>query len=88
MTTGNKFFTGLIAGAVIGSVAGLLMAPKPGKETRQVVAYRANELKSKAGRYAVTIREKMRRSDLPGLEESHNGQSESRNQQTDVERST
>ena len=88
MTTGSKFFGGLIAGAVIGSVAGLLMAPKPGKETRQAVAYRANELKSKAGGYAVTIREKMRRGEEPVLEESHNGQSESRSQQTDVERST
>jgi len=86
MTTGNKFFSGLIAGAVIGSVAGLLMAPKPGKETRQVVAHRANALKSKAGGYAVTIREKMRLSGVPGLEESQNGQSESRNQQTEVER--
>ena len=75
MTTGNKFFTGLIAGAVIGSVAGLLIAPKPGKETRQVVAHRAKELKSKAGGYAVTLREKMRRSDVPGLEESRNAHS-------------
>ncbi len=85
MTTGNRFLTGLIAGAVIGSVAGLLMAPKPGKETRQFVAYRANELKSKAGGYAVTIRQKIRRSDAPGLEDSHNGESESRSQQADVE---
>ena len=75
MTTANKFFTGLVAGAVIGSIAGLLMAPKAGKETRQVVANRANELKSKAGGYAVTLREKMRRSNVPGLEESHNAHS-------------
>ena len=79
MTTGNKFLTGLIAGAVIGSVAGLLIAPKPGKESRQVVASRASELKSKAGGYAVTLREKMRRSEVPGLEGSHNAHSESRN---------
>ena len=88
MTTGNKFFTGLVAGAVIGSVAGMLMAPKPGKETRNVVANRAIELKSKAGGYALAIREKMRRSNLPGLEESRNGQSESRDQQTEVEKTT
>ena len=79
MTTGNKFVTGLIAGAVIGSVAGLLMAPKPGKETRQTVARRANVLKNKAGGYAVTIREKMRRNDVPGLEESHNAHSQRSN---------
>ena len=86
MTTANKLFAGLIAGAVIGSVAGLLTAPKTGKETRQVVGHRANDLRNRAGEYAVTLRKKMRRSDLPGLEESHNGNSESRDQQTEVEK--
>ena len=84
MTTGNKLVTGLIAGAVIGSVAGLLMVPKPGKKTRQFVAYRVNELKSKAGGYAVIIREKVRRSGVPVLGESHNGQSGGGSQQTNV----
>ena len=42
----NRFFSGLIAGAVVGIVAGLLLAPKPGKETRHIVGTRAGELQA------------------------------------------
>ena len=43
-----KLVTGLIAGTTLGVVAGLLFAPKPGKESRQIVAARADELRDKA----------------------------------------
>ncbi|HAI09416.1 MAG TPA: YtxH domain-containing protein, partial [Dehalococcoidia bacterium] len=36
----NKLFVGLIAGAAVGVAAGLLFAPKPGKESRSLVANR------------------------------------------------
>ena len=48
MVNTNKLVTGLIAGAALGSVAGLLFAPKPGKQSRQIVAARADELRNKA----------------------------------------
>jgi gas vesicle protein len=48
MVKTNKLVTGLIAGAALGAVAGLLFAPKPGKESRQIVAARADELRTKA----------------------------------------
>jgi gas vesicle protein len=32
----------------LGAVAGLLFAPKPGKQSRQIVAARADELRNKA----------------------------------------
>ena len=57
----NKFVSGLIAGAVVGIVAALLLAPKPGKDARHVVATRAGELREKAGGYVGSLREKVRR---------------------------
>jgi len=61
MVDRNQLFTGLIAGVVVGAVAGLLLAPKNGKETRQIVAVRAGEVRQKADQYATTLRERMRR---------------------------
>lgn len=37
MKKSDKFIFGTIVGGAIGSVLGLLFAPKPGKETRQTV---------------------------------------------------
>ena len=48
MVNTNKLVTGLIAGAALGAVAGLIFAPKPGKQSRQIVAARADELRNKA----------------------------------------
>ena len=61
MVDRNQLFTGLIAGVVVGAVAALLLAPKTGKETRQIVALRAGEVRQKADQYATTLRERMRR---------------------------
>jgi gas vesicle protein len=52
----NKLFTGLIAGVAVGAVAGLLLAPKPGRESRQFVASRSNGIRHKAGGYIHTMR--------------------------------
>ena len=53
---GNKIFAGLIAGAALGTVAGLLIAPKQGRESRQIVTTRAGELRHKAGDYMDVMR--------------------------------
>jgi hypothetical protein len=45
---------GIIAGASVGALAGLLLAPKPGKETRQRAQGQANK-------YAVELRSRMAR---------------------------
>ena len=54
----NQLVTGLIAGAAVGAVAGLLLAPKPGKVTRRFVAARARR---KTGRYLSTLRQTVRK---------------------------
>ena len=44
MAKSNKFLYGLIAGAAIGAIAGVLLAPKSGKETRKLLRERAATL--------------------------------------------
>lgn len=41
------FLAGVGVGALIGAAAGLLLAPKPGAETRQDLARKYDELKNK-----------------------------------------
>ncbi|MBI4034372.1 YtxH domain-containing protein [Candidatus Saccharibacteria bacterium] len=45
---GGKFFLGALVAGVAGYVAGLLTAPKSGKETRQDLADKADQLKNEA----------------------------------------
>ena len=42
---------------------GLLVAPKTGKETRQIVVTKGSAIKSKAGDYFTIIRNRMKKSD-------------------------
>ncbi len=62
MTSSNKLITGLVAGALAGAVAGILFAPKPGRESREIVGAKAEEIRSKTGDYIGTVKEKIRRS--------------------------
>ena len=81
MVNTNKLVTGLIAGAALGAVAGLLFAPKPGKESRQIVAARADELRqkadelrNKAGGYVDAMRSRRKnKENQPVMAESSNG---------------
>ncbi len=61
MTSRNNLITGLLAGAIVGAAAGILFAPKPGRETRQVVGAKAVDLRDRAGGYIGNIRERIRR---------------------------
>ena len=58
----DKFVTGMLFGAVVGAAIGLLVAPKPGSETRQLVRERAGEYldvaRERAGEYAGPMRER------------------------------
>ena len=46
MSSDSKLLLGLVLGAATGAVAGLLLAPASGKETRENLAEKAGELKS------------------------------------------
>ena len=50
MAKGKKFGLGILVGAVVGVIAGLLTAPKSGKETRQDIKNKAKEVKGAAER--------------------------------------
>lgn len=50
MAKGKKFGLGVILGAAAGVVAGLLTAPKSGKETRQDIKKKAGEVRGSAER--------------------------------------
>ena len=58
----DKFVTGMVFGAALGAALGLLLAPKPGSETRQIVRERAGEYigtaRERAGEYAGPVRER------------------------------
>jgi gas vesicle protein len=45
---GIGFLYGAVTGIIIGSVLGLLYAPKSGEETREIISSKASELKTKA----------------------------------------
>ena len=44
MKSGNSFLTGLLAGAAIGGIIALLYAPKSGKDTRDQIRMKFEEL--------------------------------------------
>ena len=59
MADRNQIFAGLIVGAAVGAIAGLLLAPQTGKETRQIVTARAGDVRAKAGQIATSVRERI-----------------------------
>ena len=74
MVKTNKLVTGLIAGAAVGAVAGLLFAPKPGKASRKIVASRADELRTKVDGYVEGIRSRRKsKEEQPMMAEALNG---------------
>ncbi|MCL2280399.1 YtxH domain-containing protein [Candidatus Saccharibacteria bacterium] len=49
-SSGGKFFLGALIGGAVGAVAGLLTAPKSGKETRADIKKKADDTKKAAGK--------------------------------------
>ena len=67
-TITGRFAIGLAVGALAGAAVGLLVAPQPGKQTR-------NLIRRKTGGYAGSLRERFRRNgaveDTADYAESH-----------------
>ena len=59
MADRDQLFAGLIVGAAVGAIVGLLLAPQTGKETRQIVTARAGEARAKASQIATFVRERI-----------------------------
>ena len=54
----GKFICGFLVGGAIGAVAGILLAPKSGKETREMLANSAQEMIKRADETADRIKSK------------------------------
>ena len=66
MTRGNKLVAGLVAGAVVGSAMGLLVAPKNGKESRQTVSKGGWRWRNKVGGPFLNLRQPPREESVSG----------------------
>ena len=56
---GSSFTLGLVLGGILGTVVGILIAPKPGSETRAELAVRSEVWRSRAEELAATLRERV-----------------------------
>ena len=61
MDAKSTFIAGLIAGALGGAAAALLLAPKQGRETREIIIDRANQVRGRTADQIASIRERSRR---------------------------
>ncbi len=50
--SGSSFSIGFIFGLVVGAAIGLLYAPRPGREVREIIKHKTEEVKEKAGEVA------------------------------------
>ena len=60
MMTSKQIVKGFVAGAAIGAVVGLLFAPKSGSETRQLLGNKTQGVRSKAGGYITSLKNRGR----------------------------
>ncbi len=56
--SGGGLFTGLLVGAIIGVGLGLMYAPRPGRETREMIRQRAESARCRAEELGEDLREK------------------------------
>lgn len=61
MAKRGKFVRGTFLGAVIGGIAGLLLAPKSGKETRRDIEHKTKEVTDGAGKQVKSAERRARR---------------------------
>ncbi len=61
MARGGSLLSGLIGGAVAGTVEGLLLAPKAGKESREIVRDKGGKYVGKSGEIISNLRDRFHR---------------------------
>lgn len=61
MDNGKKLMTGLVAGAVLGTIAGMLLAPKSGKENRKMVGEKASKIRNRTGEAIGNLKSRMKK---------------------------
>jgi hypothetical protein len=61
MDNGKKLMTGLVAGALVGAVAGMLLAPKSGKENRKMVGEKAGKIRNRTGGAIGSLKSRMKK---------------------------
>ena len=57
--SGTNFVVGFFFGALVGAAIGLLYAPKPGRETRDIMRHKADEATEKVREVASEARQKV-----------------------------
>ena len=55
----SSFVLGLVVGGVLGTIAGIMIAPKPGSETRAELIERSDAWRLRAKEMAATVRDQM-----------------------------
>ena len=80
MMKSNSLIAGVITGALVGTAAGILLAPKTGKESRQIVKTKATDFKVKAGDYRIkaedylgTVKDKFQKNTVSSTLEEFSG---------------
>ena len=59
MVKGNRMVTGFILGAAAGAAVGIMIAPKAGRETREILRHRAGKVQHRAGAALGTLRSRI-----------------------------
>ena len=75
MGSDKKLITGLVAGAIVGTVAGMLLAPKSGKENRKLVGEKAAKIRRRTGGAIASVKSRIKKTpnETPVEEPSNNG---------------
>lgn len=55
--SGNSFVAGFLVGGIVGAIVGILLAPKPGSETRSSLVEQSESLREQADELAARVRE-------------------------------
>ena len=73
MANGKRLMIGLVAGAILGTLAGMLVAPKSGKENRKMVGEKASKIRNRTGEAMGSLKSRIKKTPTEtAVEESSN----------------